>query len=197
MSLLAIYRPPSQDAMLFLRSLHNVLSDKKNSVSIIIGDFNICLNKYFHDYRSEILYDNLLEEGFLPTIDTYTRVSNYQNNSIIDQIFFKISELETFEKAYSGNIDANITDHKLQYIILKKKLFNYNVSPKLNLGRIFSLENKLKFTQILSKFHLIRDDENLTADERFEIFFNNLSDAFNEAFPLKYRKEKALQAMVQ
>ena len=89
--LLAVYRSPSTNASVFVDSLlHKISSLTQNSHKIfaVIGDFNMCLNKYAVDKNVENLYDTMLENGFTHAIRSNTRIT-HSTQSLIDQIFIK------------------------------------------------------------------------------------------------------------
>ena len=93
-------------------------------------------------------------------------------------------ELETCDNVYSGNIDVNITDHKLQYLIFNRKKHRNNSDSKFSLKRSYDPKNNEKFTRIIPDLtmqhnHMSRN-KLTTSDERFNFFLNNLLDSFTK-----------------
>ena len=119
--MLVIYRSPSLDFWPFLSSLEKFMFEKSKNLFAVLGDFNICLKKYYFDKKSESLYDTMLEKGFIHLINT-TSKSVGNSLSIIGQIFMNVNTTLNNDKILCGNVDCGITDHKMQYIVLDEQI---------------------------------------------------------------------------
>ena len=126
-ALLTVYRSPSENAFFFIDNISEYIAKHKDQNRfILVGDFNICKKKQYSDKSSELFYDNLLELELYPLIGTDTRCSREMGvpGSIIDQVFINLNSLLTDTHIQSGNVDLNITDHKLQYLSIENKMIN-------------------------------------------------------------------------
>lgn len=101
-----IYRPPDSDLNTFLlefdKLLYHINDSKKEC--IILGDFNIDIAK--NDTSKHDFLNLIYSSSFFPTIDTYTRITNY-SQSAIDNIITNIHSLSLT----SGVVISDITDH--------------------------------------------------------------------------------------
>ena len=120
LELLGVYRSPSENILRFVQSLKTLI-EVKNTKAILgcIGDFNLCSKQYFSDKNVEYFYDLMLENGFLETITSATRVTA-NTSSLIDQIFIHKHFLDNNETK-CGNVLTYVTDHYLQYMIMKNQ----------------------------------------------------------------------------
>ena len=153
-TLLAVYRSPSENPTIFVNSLTKYVSQNFDlNLFTLVGDFNICKKRQSCDKISELFYDNLLEFGMIPLIDTETRPSKFaaDSGSIIDQVFVNLHPLNIYKDIQCGNVDADITDHRLQYLTVESR-HKSATSPFLNdkkVMRVYNDKNKMAFTQKL------------------------------------------------
>lgn len=109
-----VYRNPSRDEYLFIEDIDNLISSAifKNKKLIILGDFNIDLNK-----RNKIslqLEDTMINGGYIQTIKENTRVTDTTSTKI-DLCFTNIVD----RYLISGIIHTGITDHYAIYIAIE------------------------------------------------------------------------------
>ena len=179
LNLLAIYRSPSEAPALCINSLDKFLKSEK--LMGIIGDLNLCFKKHFTDINVENLYDLLLGYGYLPIISTPTRITT-TTSSLIDQIFLNHEVIEEYEMKH-GNVDVNITDHKLQYLIMNVHGSIQHSKQKRPLIRTFNSKNTDFFVNRLKKLNF----EELTTENNvsslYEDLMNQLIDIYNQSFP--------------
>ena len=145
-SLIALYRSPSSNFWNFMNSLNEAVKADKNNLYLLAGDFNVDMNSYTTDPKSENLYDTLLEYGLIPVIKTPTRP---KSSTVIDQMFFAQNKTRA-QDITSGNILANLTDHNIHYAyIANRPILNKNDQP-INHKKIFFKElNQKKFVEDL------------------------------------------------
>ena len=112
LTLVGVYRSPANDVKVFTDSFVRWFKSRRNtSVFAVVGDFNVCHKRYYSDPSSENFFDSLLECALYPTIITETRVKQETSGSLIDQIFIDYRFLYSKYKLFTGNVDADITDH--------------------------------------------------------------------------------------
>jgi len=157
---------------------------------VIMGDFNIDLLKcasslYSHDFLTS------LQSCFLvPTIDKPTRVCS-TSATLIDNIFINNPD----QVVASGNIISDISDHFLQFCILKSmrdkiKIRKFNV-------RDFSTSSRDSFNADLSNVNwdTLTDKKPCDVDNLFSSFYNKFNKLINKHVPTKTisnRKAKQL-----
>ena len=184
-TLLAVYRSPANDPSVFTTSLDKWIRNQKvDDLLAVAGDFNICKNKYHTDKNTENLYDSLLEHSLLPVIHTNTRLTIDGKGSLIDQIFLNYGYLNSGKATYSGNYNACITHHKLQYLFMQRnviKTINRNNRP---LVRLHNDKNKEIFIKSVKNLQFMPRDKDTEPDELFEDFHSKLTRAYYESFPL-------------
>ena len=175
------YNHPNRNINDFVENLDHVLSNINDSNAykdcIITGDINIDLMKYeTHDATNGYLGTMLCNE-FMPTILLPTRVTS-NTCTLIDHLFYYS---KTFKDNFiSGNLFTDITDHFANFFILGSPKRYQSQRP---LVRIFSEKNKEKFKDILQKMNLNNKVKDKTVDQSMEIFYNELSNAYNRSFP--------------
>ena len=176
-----IYNHLNRNINDFVENLDHVLSNINDSNvykdCIITGDINIDLMKYeTHDATNGYLGTMLCNE-FMPTILLPTRVTS-NTCTLTDHLFYYS---KTFKDNFiSGNLFTDITDHFANFFILGSPKKYQSQRP---LVRIFSEKNKEKFKDILQKMNLNNKVKDKTVDQSMEIFYNDLSNAYNRSFP--------------
>ena len=83
-----VYRPPNQNAAIFIDKFNNILSliSKGNKHCYEMGDFNLDLLQYNHHVPTQEFIDSLFSHAFLPLISNPTRLTSY-SVTLIDNIF--------------------------------------------------------------------------------------------------------------
>ena len=191
--ILAVYRSPSQDANIFLNSIKKLSTTIEHKPTIIVGDFNLNLLNYFNDVRTETLYDNLLESGYSPVIETPTRITNNSLGSIIDQIFINFNVIHQPDQNYSGNINAKITDHQVQYLILTNSRSKMVKGTNVYFNRSYDDSSVIKFTQSLIENNSLCDTNSISNPNiLYNEFSNNLLNIFENSFPIKKIKKRKI-----
>ena len=96
---------------LYLKNSHNKLTNKP----IISGDFNLKLIKYMQNRRVNQFLEKILSNSFIPQITLPTRITE-KTATLIDNIH---NSYKHNSNCVSGNITTNISDHFLQFLIIK------------------------------------------------------------------------------
>lgn len=105
--LIIIYRNPKRDQKKFIRDVKTLLEEDryKGRNIIIMGDWNIDVSG--SDAIAEKLKENMAKEGFLQTIEGFTRITKNTKTSI-DLCYTNMIK----EVIKSGTICSGITDHQ-------------------------------------------------------------------------------------
>ena len=128
-----------------------------------------------------MLYDSLLECGLTPVIRTSTRTFLH-GESLIDQFFLNINLLTNSNATLTGNVRLDITDHKLQYLILDIKKHK-DLSRRSRIRRIYSNVKKKAFVKKLESIRFeVNECANVT--DLYKEFVEKLTAAFDNIFPL-------------
>jgi len=176
-----IYRPnvpPLADLDIFTTTLLNIMdtisTEKKHCV--LMGDFNIDLLKYNTNDRTNDFIDNIFSQGFLPLIHKPTRITDY-SETLIDHIYSN----NLLAKSTSGIIITDLSDHLGIYHIVKNKSRNHK--EHVVTKRILSLENQLKFNQLLEQTDFSSILNMKCPEEAYNNFFRIYKTSFDLAFP--------------
>ena len=187
--IIAVYRSPSERTSSFVNSLlEHVRSFTNDSSTIlaVVGDFNMCLNKYTTDGNVENLYDSMLEKGFSHIMQTNTRIT-FKSQSLIDQIFMHNYHIHSATSAISaGNIRADITDHDIQYLYMTMEKKSEDKSKPV---RNYEIKNIDHFQKLLDNLNIVIN-EDAHVNEMFEDFLKSTNTAYLKAFPLKPKSNK-------
>ena len=194
-TLLSVYRSPSQDAHPFISSIQNWLNKRVKNINkfAIVGDINLCRKKYQTNLQVEELYDSIIEEGLIPTINTETRIAPNTQGSLIDQVFVSLNTLLKNGENFSGNIDVNITDHKLQYLFITSKTNKMTKQAERPLVRIYNQKNKDSFIKRMEKLQLQDFNTSDDIDFIYNEFQRQLQCVFDESFPLMRLSRKKVK----
>ena len=84
-----------------------------------MGDYNIDLLQYEHSLLSDDSI-NMISKSFLPYIPQPARVTDHFA-TVINNIFSNVTECQTV----SGNLTTLISDHFIQFFIIKKRYISY------------------------------------------------------------------------
>ena len=164
-----MYRPPNLPIADFIYSLQELLRTigDENAYCYLLGDFNInLLNVNKHNSVNELL-DLMLSFSFIPLINRPTRVSEY-SATIIDNIFTNVIELLGEERALSGILYCDISDHFPIYHIVKS-----NFSQRKRIDTVYR--------QIINESSLNRLKTELGKHDWSEIICcNDANKAFNK-----------------
>jgi len=178
-----VYRPntpPRANMDIFTNTFHVTMNiiNTENKTSVIMGDLNIDLLKYYtHDNTNEFV-DQVITNGFIPVILKPTRVDK-SSATLIDHIYTNIIDLP----CVSGIITTDVADHfGILYSVKNKP-----IKPKAEYAnkRIFSVKNRQKFTDLLNNIDFSDIMNSTCPIESYSIFHNHYTTAFGKAFPLK------------
>ena len=132
-----IYRHPNREPNNFVEYIENTLSkiDNNKYQIFIMGDYDIDLLQYEHSSLSNDFINMMISESFLPYILQPTGVTDL-SATVIDNIFSDVTECQTV----SGNLSTLISDHFIQFFIIKKRYIsykscNYYTRNYLNFGK--------------------------------------------------------------
>ena len=112
-----IYKHPDMDIDYFNDTFLTPKLDlicSEDKTCFLMGDFNINLLNVDKKHAISNFYDTLCSHFFAPYILQPTRIAN-NSKTLIDNIFMNCLELETL----SGNITTQISDHLVQFIMIK------------------------------------------------------------------------------
>ena len=186
LTLAGVYRSPACDANTFIDNLDKWINTRNKNIFALVGDFNICYKKYYTDNTSEKFFDNLLESALYPVIITESRLTEESAGSLIDQIFLNYKFIHSKNKYITGNVDVNITDHRMQYLLFEfenKRIIKNHDRPYI---RIFSQKNKETFCRTLEELSF---DNSIDTSENnlsitFEKFITEINEVYYKSFPL-------------
>ena len=191
-----IYRHPKMNLELFNNDFLDPMLekiDKENKICFLMGDFNAnLLNVDTNTHISEFL-NNFTSHFFSPYILQPTRV-NEHSKTLIDNVFINNVEY----KSHSGNLTSQISDHLIQFVILKgfKKL-KVN-EEKNNYKRDYSFFNYNEFKNDLFdlNWNTILEIPGLSANAGFDIFLQTITRLLDEHAPIKKlsKREISLKA---
>lgn len=188
LTLVGIYRSPAGEVNTFINSLDKWLhSRKKNKNFALVGDFNICYKRYYSDANSERFFDCLLEYGLYPIIITESRLSEETGGSLIDQIFINYKLIYSNNKCFTGNVDVNITDHRMQYILFEFENKRKKTDEHRPFVRLYNRKNKEIFCRKLEDLPFddyCKRNDDVDLSLLFEDFTTKVTDVFHESFPL-------------
>ena len=177
--ILGVYRPPSGDLRIFNDSFSELLSKDgfSSKSSIVSGDFNACLINAGNHTATDDLKNIFYTFGFFPTITSPTRI---QNNSmtVLDQIWINCPV-----EFSSGILLCDITDHLpiFTFIDITKRDIN---ATHLKKFRCFSVENKIKFKNMLHEFDWSCMSSHHDVNYMTNVFDETLQNLYDECFPI-------------
>ena len=153
--------------------------DRTITHKIITGDFNIDLIKFNHHTTTEEYLEMLLQNNFLTTILLPTRVTSH-TYTLIDHIYFSTSKHR--DQFMSGNLLTHMSDHYANFFVLYSNKKN-DKKEKRPMVMLFSEKNKQKFQNTLKQINWKKELSGKITDEAMQIFYKELSIAYNKAFP--------------
>ena len=115
-----IYRHPNRDPNYFFEYIEHFLSkiDNNKYQIFIMCDYNIDILQYKHSSLSNDFINMMISNSFLPYVLQPTRVTIH-SATVIDNIFSNVTDCQTV----SGNLTTLISDHFVQFFIIKKIYF--------------------------------------------------------------------------
>jgi hypothetical protein len=165
-NMLCIYRSPSSDERIFLKTLSKVIDEtnNKDGYTVLIGDMNINIlsdNAYNNEYL-----DLLSKTGFASFINIYTRVPVGLNHSCLDHIFINSND-HLINSINAGVLQTYITDHYSTCV---------------------SIPTNVNFETDKNTFTIIHHDKikNLLSNEKWISVYdkNNVNECFNEFYKI-------------
>ena len=184
-----IYRHPNRDPDNFFEYIENTLSkiDNNKYQIFIMGDYNIDLLQYEHSSLSNDFINTMISKSFLPYILQPTRVTDH-SATVIDNIFSNVTDCETV----SGNLTTLISDHFIQFFIIKKKYIsykscNYYTRDYSNFGK-----EKLIYDYSLIDWTSLSDPQ-ISVDDHFDYLYEKTSECIDTHVPKKKVTKKYLK----
>ena len=167
--------------------------NREDKFCFLMGDFNINLMKSNSESDSFQFYNSMCSCFFTPLVLQPTRVTG-KLKTLIDNFFFNSFEFTTL----SGNIMHSISDHLIQFVILKD-LITPKPFPKTYLyKKNFHKFDNNKLKEDLRKICLINKilKNGNDINEIFDIFFKTLSEIVDRHAPLTKvtKKGRTLQS---
>ena len=187
-TILNIYRSPSNLNDTFLSKFENIIEKAKSKLCYVLGDMNYNLiNMDKHTPTNE--YFNLTAASFKPLITKPTRISD-TNETLIDHIWTNNLSNATAHKSHI--ILTDVSDH-LPCITTTKNPDHQIKGYMYITKRLINDTNRQKFTKKISKIKDIllfqasnRSETKL--ETRYNNYFNQVSAIYNECFPLTTKK---------
>ena len=181
-----LYRPPKGDSGKCLELIDDILSDidLQRIEVILIGHLNLdILDKNNADAKQLI---NMAKQlGLRQLIKEPTRYSPYKD-SCLDLIF---TNSNIIARAGVGNV--NMSDH--QIIIMTRKKAKTTKQKCEFIGRSYRNYNKVDFQEQIRLADWEFLDENLTIDDQWDRFQQNISTIIDEMCPKKVFKIKQIK----
>ena len=187
-----IYRPPKQTVSnihAFTDQMDDMANKLRNYSNVVItGDFNLDLLKFKENHNVNNYFEQLLSNGFFPSITVPTRLTG-RGGTLIDNIFIKAEH--DCQNLKSGVLLSQISDHLPCFISLEY----YFPQSKSNAKRIrllskqansFSnLRNDLRSEHIKRKLKASLGSNPNTSYNNFNDILQSL---INKNFPIKWVK---------
>ena len=161
-------------------------SEKKTC--ILMGDFNInLLNANSHIQTSNFF--NAMCNFFIPHILQPTRITE-QSKTLIDNIFVNNLEYNTS----SGNLTSAISDHLIQFLLIKNFKEPFHPSTKVRYQSDFKNFNNEIFSGELKSFdwHNLLNSHYYDVNEMFYKFYDKLNEILDRHAPLRKLSKKEL-----
>ena len=186
-----IYRHPSTSITDFNENFLTPLLQKLSLEKIsccLMGDFNINLLKTASNTCVSVFYQMMSSSFFTPHILQPTRITS-NTQTLIDNIFFNSIDFKTS----SGNLEYQISDHLIQYLILDS-FKHFKSSNNIIKRRCFRYFNHDEFQNDLLQVDWERISTIAEIDSCFENFLNSFEYLLDEHAPFKTftKKEKSL-----
>ena len=160
---------------------------KERKDIFFMGDFNLNLLNYDTHSETNDFINLMMTHYLLPHILHPTPVTDH-SATIIDNIFTDITEFNS----KSGNILCEITDHYPQFIIAEKNIVDYKSCSFAK--RDSSSFNEGKFVDDYTSLDLdMLHKHDISIDNKFDYFYQNLSDLVDRHVPSKKMTKKDIK----
>lgn len=162
---------------------------KENKKCFLMGNFNINLLDYDKKANVSVFQNLLSSHMFTPYILKPTSITE-KSATLIDNMFFNSLK----SPSYSGNITTKISDHLVQFLLLKNKNNKKESLNKHNLyHRDFKFFNHNEFKNNLQAVNWDKlytlNDTNLA----FDSFLSTITKLIDEHAPLKCLTKHEIQ----
>ena len=186
---LNIYRSPNNQNETFIDIFESILEKTLSKTCYILGDMNYNLLNHEKHTQTKTYLNMLTSASFKPLITKPTRVTE-TNMTLIDHIWTNDLKTTTINK--SKIIITDITDHLPCVTAVKHSglwIKGYQTITK----RIINDTNRSKFTEKISQIKDIlafqaTNRSELNIETKYNNYFDQLSQVYNECFPLKSKK---------
>jgi hypothetical protein len=191
-----IYRPPkfnnnSTTILQFLSEFEPII-DAITSLNymyevLVCGDYNINLLKINYNESFSKFLDVMLSNNLLPTITMPTRIAAH-SCSLIDNIFYKVTENSNNNNIMSGILASDISDHYLCFTSLTLREDKETNIPKFVTTRVQDDKAINKFVCELQNTNIMDQlDKNPdgNADTNYNQFHSLLMNIRDKCLPLK------------
>ena len=181
-----LYRHPNGKIDHFIDQMTTSVNKiPKSNTCIIGGDLNIDLLNISNE--SVLNYASLFMScGFVPKIHLPTRITDH-TCTLIDHIFLRLPNKYNDIQTFSGCIFSDISDHLP--LILGLSLIN-RPSIKRAFVRIANKKTQEKFKKKCEDFDWGILNMEITIEEKYNIFQQNILGMFEECFPLVKQSRK-------
>ena len=174
-----VYRRPGTSVQIFNDAFAGFLTiiASENRPCYIMGDFNIdLLNSNFCNL---MFLNNLLSNGFYPTIDRPTRIRE-NSATLIDNIF--VNSHSNCLK--SGAWLADISDHLPTFLLLPYEHKSLKTNLKSISKRIYSMDKMKNFRDEIAATNWAPVYQAVGTENKFSVFNNFIVELHNRCFPL-------------
>ena len=160
----------------------------ENKLCFLMGDFNLNLIKTSSHSQTKSFINSLSSYFFSPYILQPTRVTE-KSKTLIDNIFFNSLEYESF----SGNITAKISDHLLQFVVLKDFTLSNDKLKRQLYARDYRKFNHQNFSNDLANLDWDIKPQ-FDASFAFTWFHDSLDNLLNAPWRSLTQREISLRA---
>lgn len=176
-----LYRPPSSKVDTFLNNIkHNLITNHTNEEIIILGDFNIDIDKKTNNAIN--LLNLMQSNSLINTVKEQTRIT-ITTASKIDLVFSNIHNIITTVKG------EHISDHRMIMIEIPNKIqydnemYNYR---NINNQNLLNFQNQLQEIDWYNTLNNINVQNTYT---KYDLFMNKLKEIYNYNFPIKIKNK--------
>ena len=166
------------------------LNKMPETISNLLGDFNLDLLRYNdHNITNDFL-DTLFSHCYMPLIKNPTRITSH-SATLIDNIF--VNDLSIMQELLSGLLFSDISDHLPIFTILpistppsnneNIKVFRRNINPI----------TQLKFQMHLNNCNWYDVYQSNDANDAYDVFLEKFNNIYNFCFPFKELSRKKLK----
>lgn len=183
--LVTFYRPPTGNFQLFMETVESVISDiGSNKRIILLGDFNVHFGTNEPDCI--LLCDILISRGFRQLV-----TEGIRQDACIDNIFINFSP--NFISVTT--LDSNLSDHSSQILQLTVDYKKERVIEGRKVCRPVTEAGLFTFHGFVSEISWdFINQVCIGVDEKFDIFIDELCEAYLWSFPEKTYRDRSDQA---